>query len=500
MQEKLNELKSILAKVDDLKRAVAIANWDLEAYMPSGGAEARGNVVATLSRISQETFTDEKVGGLLEELQDYALELDGDSNDARIITQTKRMYEKLVKVPSEMIAERAQLRALGNQAWREAREKADFSIFEPHLEKIVDWVQRYAELFKPYDHIYDPLLDDYETNMKTVEVQEIFDAIRPQQVDLIEKLANAVQVDDTFLHQHFEEEKQRQFGREIVSAFGFDYERGREDKVTHPFAINLGYGDQRITVRMGNDFFNPYLFGVMHEAGHAMYEQGIAKDLARTSLYQGTSLAIHESQSRMWENLVGRSKPFWEHYYPRLQDLFPTQLGNVNLEKFYKGINIVKPSYIRVEADEATYNLHIMLRMEIEISLLEGSLSIKDLPELWNTKFEEYLGIAPKNNADGVLQDVHWSFGLYGYFATYALGNLVSVQLWDKIKEDLPDLEDQVRRADFAPLLTWLNEKIHIHGAKFPPQELMQKVTGAGIDGEAYIRYLNSKFGTIYKL
>ena len=354
MQEKLNELKTILAEVDDLSRAIAIASWDLEAYMPPGGTEARGHVNATLSRISQETFTSEKVGKLLDDLLPYAAEIDKDSDDARIITETNRQYDKLVKVPSEMISERAQLRAVGNQAWREAREKSDFSIFQPHLEKMLDWVQRYGELFKPYDHIYDPLLDDYEAGMKTADVQQIFDTIRPQQVELIEAIAQAEQVDDSFLYQAFEEDKQRQFGREVVEAFGFDFNRGREDKVTHPFATNLGYGDQRITVRMGDDFFNPYLFGALHEAGHGMYEQGIAKELARTSLYGGTSLGIHESQSRLWEILVGRSKPFWDHYYPRLQELFPSQLGNVASGDFYKGINIVKPSFIRVEADEAT--------------------------------------------------------------------------------------------------------------------------------------------------
>ncbi|KAA3645449.1 MAG: carboxypeptidase M32 [Chloroflexi bacterium] len=500
MKEKLEELKTILAEVDDISRAVAIANWDLETYMPPGGAEGRGNIVATLSRMAQETFTSEKVGGLLDELMPFATELDKDSDDARIITETKRQYEKLVKVPAEMVGERAQLRAVGNPAWRESREKSDYSIFKPHLEKMLDWVQRYADLFKPYDHIYDPLLDDYEANMKTVEVQETFDTIRPQQVELIEAIAAAEQVDDSFLHQAFEEDKQRQFGKEVVGAIGFDFERGREDKVTHPFATNLGYGDQRITVRMGDDFFNPYLFGALHEAGHGMYEQGISKDLARTSLYTGTSLGIHESQSRMWENLVGRSKPFWDHYYPRLQELFPSQLGNVSVDDFYKGINIVKPSFIRVEADEATYNLHIMLRMEIEIALLEGSLSVDDLPEYWNTKFEEYLGITPDNDADGVLQDVHWSFGLYGYFSTYALGNLISVQLWEKVKEDIPDLEAKVGNAEFKPLLTWMNEKIHVHGSKFPPQELMQRVTGSGIDGTAYISYLKTKYGDIYNL
>ena len=500
MEEKLNELKTILAEVSDIGHAAAIASWDQQAFMPPGGAESRGNVMSTLSRLSHETFTSDKVGRLLDELKPHGESLDADSNDARLLKVTLRDFNKATKVPTEMVEEKAQLTTLGNQAWQEARSKSDFSIFEPHLEKFIDWVQRYADLFKPYDHIYDPLLDDYEPGMKTSEVQAIFDGIRPQQVELIEAIASKPQVDDSFLHQHFDEAKQMAFGEAVFTQYGYDLKRGRQDKVTHPFMTTFGYGDHRITVRVDEEFFNSYLFAALHEAGHAMYEQGVDKELYRTPLYGGTSLAVHESQSRMWENLVGRSRPFWSHFFPKLQEVFSSQLGNVSLEEFYKGINKVEPSFIRVEADEATYNLHVMLRMEIEIGLLEGSLKVKDLPEIWNTTFNEYLGVTPPDDAQGVLQDVHWSFGLFGYFSTYSLGNLVSAQLWEKINEGIPNLADQIGKGEFAPLLTWLNEKIHVHGSKFEPQELVEQVTGSKIGGPAYIKYLQTKFGEIYGL
>ena len=353
-------------------------------------------------------------------------------------------------------AEKAVIITAADQAWREAREKSEFAIFQPHLEKIVDWVKRYAALYQPYEHVYDPLLDEYEPGMKTAEVKAIFEAIRPQQVELIEAIAAAPQVDDSVLWQHYPKAAQLETGVEVITAFGYDWERGRQDQVHHPFQTTIGYGDNRITYRVDEEFFNSYLFAAMHEAGHAMYEQGVAKELSRTTLYGGVSLAIHESQSRLWENLVGRSLPFWEWYYPKLQGRFPSQLGNVDMMSFYKAVNKVQPSFIRVEADEATYNLHIMLRMEIEIGLLEGEFEVADLPEVWNTRFQEYLGITPPNDAEGVLQDVHWSFGLYGYFATYALGNLVSLQLWDKMLEDHPNVDDEMQKGDFSNIFNWI--------------------------------------------
>ena len=500
MDKNLTALREILAEISDLNNASAVLGWDQQTYMPKMGAEARGQAQGTLDKISHEKFTTKEVGRLLDALEKEAPKSDPDSHDARLVKVTRRYYDKATKVPAAMVAERAQLISLGNQAWQEARKKSEFPLFAPHLVKLLDWSRRFAELFAPYDHVYDPVLDEFEPNMKTADVKAIFADIRPKQVKLIKAIAAAKQVDDSFLHQHFPEKEQWDFGVQVITDFGYDWNQGSIDKTTHPFQATLGYGDHRITTRVTEDFFNPYFFGTLHEAGHAMHAQGMSADLNRTPLYNSASLSIGESQSRMWENLVGRSRPFWEHYYPLLQKTFPEQLKKVDLDTFYKGINKVSPSFIRVEADEATYNLHIMLRMEIEIAMLEGAVEVKDLPELWNARFAEYIGVTPPNDAQGVLQDVHWSFGLLGYFSTYALGNLVSAQLWEVIQRDIPDISDKVRNAEFAPLLKWLNEKIHAPGAKFEPQEMVQRITGSKIDGGAYLRYLEKKFGEIYSL
>jgi carboxypeptidase Taq len=298
----------------------------------------------------------------------------------------------------------------------------------------------------------------------------------------------------------YDEQKQWDFGVETITKMGYHWERSRQDKTLHPFTTSFGWGDVRITTRVYPNYMATALFGTLHEAGHAMYDMGVDKSLDRTPLYGGASAGIHESQSRMWENLVGRSYPFWQHFYPRLQEFFPSQLGNVPLEAFYKGINKVQPSLIRVEADEATYNLHIMLRMELEIAMIEGKLQVKDLPEAWNTRFQEYLGITPPDDTRGVLQDVHWSSGYIGYFPSYALGNLIGAQLWERILADIPDLPEQIRKGEFAPWLDWLRKKVHVHGDKFEPQDLIQRVTGSKIDPAPYVRYLTQKYSAIYGL
>jgi carboxypeptidase Taq len=499
MEEKMKQLREVLAEISDFKNIKALLDWDQQTYMPRGGAEGRGNQMALIGRLEHERFTSSELGKLLEDLKPYVENLDPDSDEARIVKVTTRNYEKAVRVPTRHVVDFTQAKTLGQQAWMEARAKSDFAIFRPHLEKIVALRQEYAGFFPNFEHPYDALLDDFEPNMKTADVKLIFDGLRPKQVELIKAIAGKPQVDDTFLHQPFDEKKQWDFGVEVITRFGYDWNRGRQDKAPHPFTTSFGINDVRITTRVAPDFINRMLFGTMHECGHALYGMGAAPELDRTGLEDGASLAVHESQSRMWENLVGRSHPFWECFYPRLQETFP-QLVNVPLEIFYRGINKVQPSMIRVEADEATYNLHIMLRLELEIALIEGKVAVKDLPSIWNAKMQEYLGVTPANDANGVLQDIHWSSGAIGYFSTYALGNLVSVQLWEKINQDIPDLEQQIRQGQFGNLLGWLREKIHRHGAKFEPQELVQKVTGSRIDPVPYMRYLTKKYSEIYHL
>jgi len=500
MEKKLEELKNKLADLSDLNQAAAVLGWDQQTYMPVGGAEARGNQQALLGRLGQEWATSPELGKLLDELKPYAESLDPDSDEARLITVSARDFAKATRVPTEHVVEFTRVTSRANQGWVEARQKSDFSIFQPHLEKIVEMRQEYATFFPEVDHPYDALLDDFEPGMKTEDVKAIFNALRPQQVELIQAISEKPQVDDSFLHQPFDEKKQWDFGVEVITKFGYDWSHGRQDKAPHPFTTAFGCSDVRITTRVDPNFLNPMLFGTMHECGHALHGLGFAPELDRTGLDGSASLAIGESQSRMWENLVGRSMPFWQHFYPRLQEVFPGQFANVPLENFYKGINKVEPSLIRVEADEATYNLHIMLRLEVEIAIIEGKLAVKDLPEYWNTKMQEYLGVTPPNDAKGVLQDIHWSFGAFGYFSTYALGNLVSAQLWEKINQDIVDLADQIRAGKFDALLAWLREHIHRYGRKFQPQEVVQKATGSKIDPAAYMRYLRSKFSDIYGL
>ena len=497
-EQQLQELKTRLAEISDIRSATAVLGWDQQTYMPPGGAEGRGHQVATLQQIAHTKFVSDEIGKLLDDLQPYVSQLDPDSFEARLVKVTRREYDKEIKVPVEWVMEFAMVTTAAHEAWAKARAENNYPFFQPHLEKILDLIHRYVEYFAPYDHVYDPLVDIFEPGLKTTDIKTTFDTLRPQQVELIKQITSRPQVDDSFLHLTYDEQKQWDFGVEIITKMGYDWKRGRQDKTLHPFTTSFGLGDVRITTRVYPDKLSSALFGTLHETGHAMYELGSDRTLDRTPLLGGASSGIHESQSRMWENLIGRSYPFWQWIYPRLQEFFPSQLNNISLEAFYKGINKVQPSLIRVEADEATYNLHIMLRFELELALMEGSLSLQHLPEAWNSRCEEYLGITPPDDSTGVLQDVHWSSGMIGYFPGYALGNLIASQLWELINKDIPDLSEQIRRGEFATWLAWLREKIHQHGGKFEPQELIQRVTGSKIDSAPYMRYLKTKFTDIY--
>ena len=500
LSPKMQQLHDLVAELLDLEHISAVLSWDQLVYLPSGGTEERGIQSALLGRIMHEKFTTDEIGQLIADLEDEVGDLDADTDEARSVKVVKRKYEKQTKVPVPMLMEIIKATTAANDAWVKAREKSDYTIFQPHLQTIVDLRSQYADLFKPYDHIYDPLLDDFEPGMKTADVKQIFDALKPQQVELISAIMEKEPPDNAFIKQHYKEEFQEIFGRYVITRFGYDWQRGRLDEAPHPFTTEFGLGDVRITTRYLKEDAGSSIFSTMHEAGHAMYGQGLPEKYQRHPLAGYSSLAIHESQSRMWENLVGRSKEFWSYFYPSLQMLFPQYLGEVDVEDFYRGINRVEPSLIRVEADEATYNLHIMLRLEIEIGLMEGTIEVKDLPEIWNDRMQEYLGKRPENDAEGVLQDIHWSGGMIGYFPTYALGNLVSVQLWDKMVAEHPGIPDEISRGQFDTILNWMREHIHQYGSKYEPQELILKATGSKITPEPYIRYLNKKYGEIYQL
>jgi len=500
MKEQLNKLKEKLAEISNISRSIGLLGWDQQTYMPPAAAESRGNQMATLGKFAQEMSISPELGRIIDDLKRFLPEIDPDSDEACLISVSSKDYDKATRVPVDFVVEQAKITAIAQQAWVEARQNSNFQIFLPHLQKVVDLRRRYSSFFPEVEHPYDALLDDFEPGMKTSEVKNIFNAMRPKQVELIKAISDRPQVDNSFLHQAFDEKKQWDFGVEVITKFGYDWNRGRQDKAHHPFTSGFGLDDVRITTRVDPNFFNTMLFGSMHECGHALYGLGIGRNLDYTGFDGGASLAIHESQSRMWENLVGRSLPFWEYFYPRLQEVFPSQLSNISLKHFYKGINKVQPSFIRVEADEATYNLHIMLRLELEIAMIEGTVSLKDLPAIWNNRIEEYLGVTPPNDAQGVLQDIHWSAGGLGYFSTYALGNLISVQLWEKINQDIPNLTERIRQGEFGELLGWLMSNIHRHGRKFEPQTLVEKATGSTISSAPYLRYLEKKFNQIYDI
>lgn len=501
MEDKLQELKNRLGEICDLNRAASVLGWDQQTYMPPGGAAARAEQLATLNRTAHSWFTADGIGELLEALNGRQAGWDYDSDEGSLVRVIARDYQKARKVPNELVAEFARVTALAYEAWARAREQSDFSMFRPHLEKVVELNVRLAEALGYEDRIYDPLLDQHEPGIKTAQVANIFADLKAELLPLIKAISEKADVvDNTILRRTYDPQKQWDFGLAVIKDFGFDFTRGRQDKSVHPFTTSFSINDVRLTTRVNPNYLPTALFGTLHECGHGLYKQGVSFSLDRTSLDDGASLGLHESQSRLWENQVGRSRAFWAHYFSRLQAVFPEQLADADAEAFYRAINRVEPSFIRVEADEVTYNLHIMLRFELENQMLEGKLAIKDLPAAWNAKMETYLGIVPPTDAKGVLQDVHWSGGSIGYFPTYTLGNLISAQLFDKAKADIPELPEQIAAGRFDELLSWLRQNVHRHGRKYMPAEFVKRVTGNDLTAANYIAYIQAKYSDIYAL
>jgi carboxypeptidase Taq len=500
---KYEELKTRMAGIHDLRMAQAILGWDQHTKMPPKAGELRAEQLSTIDRFSHELFIDDEIGVLLEELRPYEEGLDSDSDEARLIRVTRHDYEKAKRVPPDLRAEMTKTGAIALAAWVEAREKSDFSIFLPHLRKNVDLQHRYIDCFEGlgYDSAYDVLLDDFDEGLKTEAVREVFDELKRELIPLIAEIAeHADRVDDSSLHGDFPIADQRAFALVMLERFGFDHESWRLDPTVHPFAMSAGTTDIRLTTRYDETDLGVSLFASIHEFGHGFYEANVDPALERTVLSAVTSMSLHESQSRMWENLVGRGLPAWRFFYPQLQGAFPAQFGNVELDEYYRAINKVEPSLIRVEADEATYNLHIILRFELEQQILSGEIALEDLPEAWNERMKEYLGIDVPDDAHGVLQDVHWSGGAIGYFPTYALGNVISVQLWEQLRAELPDLDSQFERGEFGDLAGWLRENLHRHGRKYTSREVLERIAGGGMDPGPYLRYLREKLGDIYGL
>lgn len=500
MSDPLKKLDTVMAEVTDLRYASNLLSWDERVCMPPRGVAAHGEMLATIRRIEHDKFTSDEVGKLLEEATAAVGALDADAPARRKVAVASRDYDKATRVPGEFVATHAQVAARAHEAWRDAREKSDFRAFEPHLKRMVELKQQYVAYFEPLDHPYDALLDDFEPGACAADVQRMFDALRPRQVALVKAIQGRPAVDESFLRMAYPENEMLAFAVDVISRFGFDWKRGRQDKSAHPFATSMSADDVRMTTRFVEHHPFELLFSTLHETGHALYEQGIDPMWNRSVLTGGASLGMHESQSRLWENLVGRSLPFWKCFFPDLQQRFPSQLGNVTLDQFHRAINKVQPSLIRVEADEVTYNLHVMLRVEMEIAMLSGSIATADAEEFWNTKMREYLGVTPTDAATGILQDMHWSVGLFGYFATYTIGNLISVQLWEKLQADEPSWEAQIRAGDFLSLRGWLQRQVHQHGRGYQPRELVKRVTGSDIDPSPYLNYLEYKYRQLYGL
>ncbi|GAB4147464.1 MAG: carboxypeptidase M32 [Candidatus Promineifilaceae bacterium] len=501
MEEKLQELKNRLQEVGDLGLVGAVLSWDQATYMPPGGAPARGRQLALLGRLSQEKLTDPAVRRLLDDLRPYEESLPYDDDDASLIRVARRDYERAVKVPPAFLGEFYAHMADSYQVWTQARPQNDFATIQPYLEKTVAYSRQLADFFPGYDHIADPLIDFSDYGMTVASLRGLFAELCQQLVPLVEAIARNAEPDVAPLRRTFAEQKQLEFGLSVIKQYGYDFNRGRQDKTHHPFMTKFSLGDVRITTRVKEDDLSEGLFSTLHEAGHAMYEQGINMKYEASPLGGGTSAGVHESQSRLWENQVGRSRAFWEHYYPQLQELFPEQLGSVSLDAFYRAINKVHPSLIRTDADEVTYNLHVIIRFELELELLEGKLAVKDLPQAWHERYESYLGVRAPDDVDGVLQDVHWYAGTVGgAFQGYTLGNVMAAAFFEKAQQAHPEIVSQIGQGQFQTLHGWLRHNIYQHGSKFTAPELVERVLGTPLTIDPYIRYLRTKFGALYAL
>ncbi|HTR97726.1 MAG TPA: carboxypeptidase M32 [Candidatus Acidoferrales bacterium] len=497
----LDRLKARLIEIDDVNGAASLLRWDQMTYMPPGGATARGRQLATLARLAHEQFTAPETGALLEAAERETAGLPYDSDEASLTRVTRRLFDQSVKVPAALVAEFNDHATRIYQAWTVARPANDFESLRPLLEKTLELSRRQANCFPGYESIADPLIELFDFGLKASSVRTIFSGLRARLVPLVRAITSRTPPDDACVRQYAPHDEQIAFGVDVIRSFGYDFERGRQDETHHPFMTKFSLGDVRILTRVRDDDMTDALFSTLHECGHALYEQGIRMELEGTPLAGGTSSGVHESQSRLWENLVGRSRGLWEHFYPRLVKRFPQQLGAVPLETFYRAINKVERSLIRVDADEVTYNLHVMLRFDLEIDLLEGRLAVKDLPRVWRERFEADLGIAVPDDRRGVLQDVHWYSGpIGGVFQGYTLGNIMSAQFFDAAVRAHGEIPAQIASGRFDTLRGWLRDNVYQHGSKLTADEVLQRATGSAMSIEPYMNYLWGKYQPLYAL
>lgn len=499
MQKKFDELRKRYEEVAALGSARAVLAWDQRVTMPTGGAPGRARAMSALARTVHAKATAPEIGALIKETWDWAQAKGPDSFEAAYLRVLKRDYDHGTRLPSDFVAEISAAASASMSAWESAKKNSDFSAFAPHLEKMVEINRRQAEFLAPGEPAYDTLLDLYEPGMRRAELEpllkDIAEGLKPVIRAIAEKRSA---VSDEILRGDFEESAQIALADETVGALGFDFSKGRQDRSMHPFTTGFSLSDTRITTWTMRDWLPASIYASIHECGHALYMMGAPEEFEFTPLAGGAGLGVHESQSRFWENIVGRSRPFCEWLLPRMRKHFPGKFDRVSQEQLYMAINKSGPSLIRVEADEVTYDMHIALRFRLETALLDGTLKAKDLPEAWNAGMKEYFGIEPKNDAEGALQDVHWSQGTIGYFPTYSLGNLMAAQLNEAMRSDLPGMDGMISRGEFGPILGWLREKIHRHGAKYFPADLLRKATGQERDAAPFLRYIKAKYSGIY--
>lgn len=483
-----------------LQSVEALLGWDERCLLPPAAAEYRAEQVTLLTGMIHQRQTDRQLGDWLAELAETDLAKDPAGETGATIRQLRRQYEKKTKLPQSLVEELARTSVHGQQVWQTARHDNDFASFAPLLEKTVKLKQAQAEAIGYRESLYDALLDDYEPDERTAHLAGVLGALRDELVPLVAEIHSSPRRPNLeILHRHYPEAGQESFSREVAGRIGFDFSRGRIDVTAHPFCTAPGPHDCRITTRYEPRNFSCAFFGTLHEAGHGIYDQGLPPESFGLPPGEAVSMGIHESQSRMWENLVGRHRAFWQCFYPLAQGTFPA-LNDVPLEDFYFAINAVRPSLIRIEADEATYNLHILIRFELEQDLLSGQLAVRDLPAAWNEKYRSYLGVEPPNDADGVLQDIHWSAGLFGYFPTYSLGNLYAAQFYAQADRDLGGLARQFEAGEFAPLREWLANRIHRHGQRYTAGQLVERITGSPLSHEPLLAHLRGKLAPLYGL
>jgi len=494
------QLCAELREIGILGSIGSLLGWDQQAMLPDAGNSYRAGQMELMATLVHERSTSKKLGDLIAAAEAEAKGLDRHSDAAAVARDARRQFDRETKLPASLVAEMAKTEVLGHHAWAEARKKSSYSDFKPWLAKWLDLKKQEVNCVGYKDHPYDALLDHYEPYETAAGVTTVFESLRDELVTLVQKIAGASRkAPIEIMERSYPVKAQESFGRIAAEAIGFDFNAGRLDVSVHPFCSGQGQGDTRMTTRYHEHHFNDAFFGVLHETGHALYEQGLQKEkYLGTALGDSISLGIHESQSRMWENLVGRSRSFWKFFMPKAREAFPETLKGVTDDQWYAAANAVQPSFIRVEADEMTYNLHILIRFEMETAMISGQLGVDDVPAAWNEKYKKYLGITPPNDAKGCLQDVHWSSGLMGYFPTYTLGNLYAAQFFEKARKDLGDLDALFAAGNFKPLLGWLRENIHVHGRRYSARELVKRVTGADLSSQPLLNYLKGKASEVY--